>query len=168
MKSQRLLQFCGVGTIASSALLLLWPLVVGASPQDIAVRLINGKSGKPLQGVSVRMTAWNGPPTFRPDNIPKSQVAEHATTDAEGRAVFHLPDPPLEHVGFMLEPPMDFFGCWRRDTLSPETILRSGIVAQYDESNCGELKSKVSAKPGEVIIFEKKLTWWQQLRRELP
>jgi hypothetical protein len=148
----------------------LWFLVapLGASAQHITVRLINAKSGKPLREVPVTMFFWNGPPTFRPDNIPKGEVVVHTTTDAKGQAVFHMPEAIPEHIGFSIGGPRDFVGCWRQRDLSLEAVIRSGVVADYNESKCGKLRTKVSAEPGEVVIVDKKLTLRDQMRQEIP
>lgn len=147
----------------------LWFLVLplSASPQDITIRLINATSGKPLSKISVSMGAWNGTFDVRKGPYPE-QI--RMITDAEGRAVFHLPRPTPEHIGFSVGTPWDFAGCWHLRDSSPETVLRSGVVADYDETKCGKRKPKiqVSAKPGEVVIFERKLTLWEKMHRELP
>jgi hypothetical protein len=59
-------------------------------------------------------------------------------------------------------------GCWRLVDISPENVMRSGVVADYNESKCGKLKTQVSASPGEVVIVDKKLTLGQQMRQEIP
>jgi len=150
----------GVGVLLVASLSLTF-----TSAQDITIRLVNAKSGKPLRSVPVTIFAWNGPPTYRPDNIPPGQIVVHATTDAEGRAVFHSPEPALEHIGFNVGTPWDFAGCWRLHDLSPEIVFRTGAVADY---SCGKLRWPVSAKPGEVVIVERKLTLWEKMRREIP
>jgi hypothetical protein len=148
----------------------LWFLVVplGAAAQDITLRLVNAKSGKPLRAVPVTMFSWNGPRTFRLDNVPKGEAIVHTTTDTKGQAVFHLPEAGPEHIGFSVGGPRDFVGCWHPRDLSPETVMRSGVVADYNESKCGKLKIQVSAKPGEVVIVDKKLTLLDQMRQEIP
>ena len=153
--------------IAAMTLWFLMPLL-HASGLDITVRLINARSGKPLREVPVTMFSWNGPATYSPDNIPKSELAAHTATDAEGRAVFHSAQPIPQHIGFSVGTPLDFAGCWRLQDSSPETVLHSGVVAAYNEARCGRLKQQVSAKPGEVVIFEKKPTLWEKMRQEIP
>jgi hypothetical protein len=137
-----------------------------ATGQDIKVRLVNAKSGKPLSKVTVSMQAWIG--TFdihKPD--PKQIVVEAtATTNGEGVAVFHITQPAPEHIGFLLQPPMDFYGCWGQ-IFSPEIVLRGG-VADYNQSKCGRLRKPISAEPGDVVIVERKLTAWEHMRREMP
>jgi len=155
-------------TIACLALSFCLPFCVCASPQDVIVQLVDARSGKPLSKVSVAMISWSGDSKFDPQHPSPRHERVETITNTEGRAIFHLAQPSFEHLGFMLEPPTDFFGCWNRSAFSPELVLRSGVVAEYDESKCGRLKNPVSAKPGEVIIFEKRLTWWEHLRRELP
>lgn len=152
------------------AFMALWFLVapLSASPQEITVRIINARSGKPLREVPVTMFLWNGPPTFRFDNVPKGEIVVDATTDENGRAVFQSPQPTTEHVGFSVGTPWDFAGCWHLQESSPAKVLQSGVVADYNETKCGKLRQQVLAKPGEVVIVEKKLTSWEKMRRELP
>ncbi len=151
-------------------------LVLIASPalgQTVTVRLINAKSGKPLSKVPVEMFAYNGTLRFDPQKNPP--YPEHSevfvTTDAQGKAVFPLPQPHTEHISFsIVDPAGDFADCWRLSDLSPEAVLHSGAVAEYDEAKCGKLRTGISAqpRPGEVVIYEKKVTFWQKVRRELP
>jgi hypothetical protein len=142
-------------------LFLLAPL--RASAQDLTIRVIDARSGKPLRRVDVAVVSWNGPPTS-----PKDKLAMDGTTDSEGRVLFRLPQPLRAHIGFEVGDPWDLAGCWHVRGASPEAVLRYGLVADYNESKCGKSKVKVSARPGEVIIVERKLTTWEKMRRELP
>jgi len=150
------------------ALLLLTIGQSGSSDTDFTVRLINARSGKPLKEVTVTISAWNGEWKYDPKKPSAKKTTIDATTDAEGRALFRLAQPLPEHIGFLLVPPDDFAGCCRRQNFSPEKVLQSGAVADYDQSKCGELKSKAVPKPGETVIFEKKLTVWEKMGREIP
>jgi hypothetical protein len=150
----------GIGVLLVASLSLPF-----TSAQDITVRLANAKSGKPLRSVPVTIFTWNGPPTYRSDNVPPGQIVLHLTTDADGRAVFRSPQPPLEHIGFDVGTPWDFAGCWRLHDPSPEMVLRSGVIADY---TCGKRRWPVSAKPGEVVIVERKLRLWEKMCREIP
>ncbi len=138
------------------------------SDTDFTVRLINARSGKPLKDVAVTISAWNGEWKYDPKKPSAKKTKIHATTDAEGRALFRLAQPLPEHIGFLLVPPDDFAGCCCGQNLSPEKVLQSGAIADYDQSKCGDLKSKVVPKPGEIVIFEKKLTALERMRREIP
>jgi hypothetical protein len=138
------------------------------SAQDIVLRLVNSKSGKPLKNVAVSMFCWNGPPKFQADKVPKSEVIEHGVTDAKGNARFHTNVSGFEHIRFSIDTPWDFAGCWSLNDVSAATVLRVGTVASYDEEKCGKAARNVSAKPGEVVIFEKKLTIGEKVHRELP
>jgi hypothetical protein len=152
-----------VGCIA----LCLLVATLSASAQDISVRLVNAKSGKPLCRIRVAMSTWNGTFDIHRPPLPHRETVE-AITDAKGVAVFHLPQPIPERVGFEIGGLRDFAGCWRLRDLSPATVLRSGVVADYNESKCGKLRTQASAKPGEVVIVDKKLTLGDQMRQELP
>jgi hypothetical protein len=113
------------------------------------------------------MSTWNGTFDIHKPPVPHKETVD-AITDAKGVAVFHLPQPIPDHVGFDIGGPRDFVGCWRLVDISPENVMRSGVVADYNESKCGKLKTQVSASPGEVVIVDKKLTLGQQMRQEIP
>lgn len=138
---------------------------VQAAPKDVTVRLVNARSGKPLSKALVTIFFWKGTWTFPHEPFPKHD--DELTNDA-GLAVFHLIEPLPEHLGFSIGSPWDVSGCCCHQNFSLETVLQAGVVAGYDESKCGKLKRQVSAKPGEVVIFEKKLTFWEKMRREIP
>jgi hypothetical protein len=152
-------------------LIPLFIIVVGAacsSAQEISVRLLNAKSGKPLPKVALTMFSYNGDVKFeRGKSFPKWKTPDE-TTDSQGRAVFHLPEARPEHINFLVGEPWNFWGCCCRQPLSPESVLRSGEIAQYDEHTCGRLTRHATAQPGEVIIFERKMTFWDRVRQEIP
>lgn len=149
-------------------LALLFLALSLASGENFTLRVVNPKSGKPLSKVPVTMFYWNGPPTYSPDAVPKEQIVIHATTDADGVASFALSEPHREHVGFSIGTPWDLAGCWHLKAVSPDVIRQSGTVADYDEKKCGKLKQQGVAKPGEVLIFERRLTTVEKARREVP
>jgi hypothetical protein len=149
------------------ALLCLLAVCVPVSAQDIIVRLIDARSGKPLSKVYVAMSSWNGTFDIHKPPYPKRETAE-GKTDTEGKIVFHFPPPAPEHIGFSVGNPRDFAGCWRLRDFSLDAVIRSGVVAEYNESKCGKKKTEVTAKPGEVVIVEKRLTLGQQMRQEIP
>lgn len=120
---------------ACLALSLFMPSQVSASPQSIVVRLVDPRSAKPLSKVSVAMISWSGDLSGRAMIGVEPHQRAQTITDAEGRAVFHIPQPPPEHLGFVLEPPMDFSGCWQRSAFTTETVLHSGIVAGMTNPN---------------------------------
>lgn len=147
----------------------IWSLLgpLGASAQDITVRLLNAKSGKPMSGIRVAMSTWNGTFDIHRPPLPHKKTAD-TVTNVKGIVVFRLTHPIPEHVGFDVGGLRDFAGCWRLLDLSLEKVIRSGIVADYNESKCGKLKIRVSAKPGEVVILDRKLTKWDRMRQEIP
>jgi hypothetical protein len=153
---------------AACVALLLLVLPLGVSAQEITLRLLDARSGQPLKNVPVTMFAWNGPPTFRPDSVPKGEVVIHGLTDQKGLEVFRALQPGLEHLAFSIGTPSVFAGCWHLNDVSPDTVQRSGVVATYDTAKCGKSKAHPSAKPGVVTIVERRLTVWEKMRRELP
>ena len=136
------------------------------SPLTVNLRLMDARSGRPLKGIKVEIFTWVGEARTKAEGQKTKRVKGQAVTDEDGRTTFQLPEPLPQHMGFLLVPPDDFGGCWGQD-FSPEEVLRSGTVANF-APKCGKLKWQASAKPGEVVIFEKKLTSWEKMRREIP
>jgi hypothetical protein len=50
---------------------------------------------------------------------------------------------------------------------SPAEVLKSGIVVQYGRANQVQ-KRKVSARPGEVLIFDKRVRSGDRVLQEMP
>jgi hypothetical protein len=145
---------------------LLLPLFFGSplssTSSEVTLRLIDAKSVKPLNGIAVHIFMWSG--AFDPKHPPKT-VSIDATTDELGQVVFRLPEPAPDNVAFTLSPE-ELWGCWSGD-FSVVEVLRAGVVASY-KSSCGKLKHQLSARPGEIIIFDKRLRVGDRVRRELP
>jgi hypothetical protein len=139
------------------------PCVTG---QSITLRLVNAKSGKPLSKTTAAMCTWGG--TFDIHRPPyPARVCVTAITDKSGTAVFQLPKALPGNIGFDIGGLRDFAGCWRLPGISPENALRSGIVAAYSEV-CGKLRAPLTARPGEVVIADRKISLWEKMRTEIP
>jgi hypothetical protein len=145
-------------------LLMFWvPCVTG---QSIKLRLVNAKSGKPLSKTNAAMCMWDGTFDIHRPAYP-ARVCVTAITDKSGTAVFQLAMPPPEHIGFDIGGLRDFAGCWRLPGISPENVLRSGLVAAYSEE-CGQLRAPLTVRPGEVVIADRQLSLWEKMRTEIP
>lgn len=143
------------------------PVVGGGQVARIRVLLLDAKSDKPINKVSVTMFLWNGTWDIK-KGLPVDYHAFDGKTNAEGIVVFDLPQSPPEHMAFQS---VDIWGC---STLSFSTseAIKSGVVAPYkhDAPQCyhGVLKGDRAPVPGEVIIFDQKITAWQRMLREIP
>jgi len=145
-------------------LLVFW--VPCATGQSITLRLVSAKSGKPLSKTNAAMCTWNG--TFDIHRPPyPERICVGAITDKSGTAVFQLPKPLPEKIGFDIGGVRNFAGCWRLPNTSPENVLRSGVVAAYSEK-CGKLRAPLTARPGEVVIADRKISLWENMRTEIP
>jgi hypothetical protein len=88
------------------------------------------------------------------------------TTDSEGVAVFHIQG-TLES-GYCFDFASGAGAGWdycSRTCFATADILRSGLVTENGCDPKHKLKQKFSAKPGEVIIFLKRWTFWDGLKR---
>jgi hypothetical protein len=134
----------------------------------ITVRVINAVSGKPISGVTIGLSTWNTDESPVPAHKLVSRSSFQAT-DKNGEVVFPVPEPPPNYVA------VDYLttqlrGCSTRVFRLAEA-LRSGIVADYNPQKrkwCGKLKAGESAKPGVIVIFDRRLTLWDRLLQEIP
>jgi hypothetical protein len=106
---------------------------------------------------------------LKADEYSSGQEIGRGTTDDEGRVVVGVPAHPIDQIGLDIRAPAaDLYGCWQRRGFSLRQILDTGLVAEYNATKCGKLRWQPSAKPGEVILIDRKLTWWDHVLRETP
>ncbi len=123
----------------------------------ITVRLLDANNGKPLKGVSLGFLVWEG----------KGRAVElsNAITNADGRIVLRLPSPVPERVGITYSP-NEVRSC--SDEAFPTVqILKTGIVAEY-KCDDGKLKRFPTRTAGELVIFTRRVSLLERLRREIP
>jgi hypothetical protein len=151
------------------------PLVLapsGFAQADITLRLLDAGSGKPITGISLSVFAWDeneGRQKQPPPGILKiDKNTQVVKTDKQGRAIFRLYD---EHGLKTLNiSTFDLRGCSEHQ-FSIEEVQKSGMVASYHGGKpqwCVPLRAQADARPGEIIIFDKRLTVWDRMRQEIP
>jgi hypothetical protein len=137
---------------------LLVPLY---AQQYITVRFLECKSGRPIARLNVTITAFNeyGPRL----SVDQSSIAfrNSMKADGNGRVVIHLSQLLPNHIriwGDLVEPVPDFY---------PAEIVKSGAVLPC-KVNRTHPNLAVTAKPGEIIVINKKITAWNRMRQEMP
>jgi hypothetical protein len=141
--------------LSSLALALLLTTTAGKpAPTDIVVRFLNPKSGKPLTKVGILVLLWNESQSNGNSEKPPSHLS--LKTDEHGEIHIHLNDPLPSRV--TLSNSVQLAGCSELvfDVLE---AIRSGVVAKFDVNRkwCGQLKARPTAKPGEIVVFDKKV-----------
>lgn len=143
------------------------PIVRVEQISKITVRLLDVRSNKPLKNISVEMFLWNGTWDIK-KGLPSDYHVFSGKTNAEGLVVFDLPQPFPEHIGFHS---MNLLGCSISD-FSASEVIKSGAVAPYklNVPQCyhGTLTGKRTSVPGEVIIYDQRVSARQRLLREIP
>jgi len=140
---------------------------------DITIRLIDGKTGRPLMvGTRFQLSGCKGlmpPMKGTVEDCPKEWLSR-ATTDAEGKATFHLNDPLPPVLSLVLGPVK---ACTKaqwghQGTFETQRILNEGIVTRNEICDPkGKLKGKCSPRPGEVVIYCRRFTGWDHFLQEL-
>jgi hypothetical protein len=89
------------------------------------------------------------------------------TTGEDGRAVFHLTEPPPQNIRVDTNMLSDW-NCAATWKLSTGLIMQRGIVPEYrSDAECKRkgIPPAVSAVPGEVVIFVHQLGMFGRLHR---
>jgi hypothetical protein len=155
------------------AMFILLPRNSFAQQVDITLRFLDAESGKPIKGISVSVSAWEnkeGIQKPKPSgvlNIDKN--TQEMKTDKDGKGIFHFYY-QLSLKILDVTTVRDLRGC-SAFQFSIEEVLRSGVVANYQADNhkwCVPLKARATAKPGEIVIFDKRMTVWDRIRQEIP
>jgi|HubBroStandDraft_6_1064221.scaffolds.fasta_scaffold1078028_1 hypothetical protein len=139
--------------------------------QKITIAALDGESGKPLEHITIFLSISD-------QELHELRGAFHSTilaqgeTSADGTVEFSLPP----EVPKMLITAPDWgshgmIGCKDlRKSLFFDTaiVLKAGVVS--DDSNCdptGKLTSKFTATSGKIVLFARKITTWERLKRLL-
>jgi 5-hydroxyisourate hydrolase-like protein (transthyretin family) len=124
---------------------------------SISVKVLDAETGKPVKGIWV--------PLSELDEKYKPKKVLNAKTNSQGIADFQLLEPLPERVEFSFGP--DELASCSEVQFVTDQILKTGVVAQ---NRCEGSKPKPSASPaaGQLVIFGKRITLWQRMRREIP
>ena len=150
----------------------VWPSVVllsvlpacvpgyGAAAQDIRVHLVDPHNGLDVRGVRVEM--YFGSPLRSP--MPSDTPRLEGRTGPDGTVVFHLPSPLPDQLFVSPADPGLVSSCSHGGFLTKQ-VLDVGVVG---DAVCKVKKwkgiSAIKARPGEIILFEWKLRWWEKLQ----
>jgi len=124
------------------------------SAQNITIRLINVKDGRPMKAQLLVLSLGDA----KLASTPRVTV----TTSPDGTAVVHLPEKIPEQVSVVVGNGK-LHGCGWPFFASRE-VIEHGVVAENKCDPKGKLKGKFTAKPGEVIVFVRFLTWWERMQ----
>jgi hypothetical protein len=116
---------------------------------DISVRVINGENGAPMD----KQLIW----LFLGRDA--SAPLLKGTTGADGRVLFHLPDPPSERV-FAFDAGNTRGGCSDINFITNE-VLQYGVVRTNNCDRKHKIREQVAARPGEAVIFHRHVHWWE-------
>lgn len=134
--------------LARLALLALGLVVAKGGGQNITVRLLDGKTGEPIRAKEILLRFA----TELPAGGKFVGSTLKAVTANDGRAVFYINDPPAKFVWVSV--PLHRVDC-SPGGFASEEVLRAGIVAENECDRKKKLQGKISAKPGEIVIFER-------------
>ena len=130
-------------------------------PTVVTVRLVYLDSGKPADGQKI--VFFEGKPSLA------STMRTTQTTDSDGIAKFRVSDPPPKTV-WVDDNNGRIRSCAWEDQMALPEIFSEGVTVGKDNrfgSSCKggqETISRLGAKPGEIVIFVRKVGNWDNLR----
>jgi hypothetical protein len=150
------------------AVALIW-VPHPAKGAEITVRIVNGKTGRPMANLTIMLTAFRGLKGPLAGSVNDVLGNWQAVTGPDGRVFFPAPDPRAVEMeigvwGYLK-------GCsattGELGGLKPQEVLSKGFM-ERDElcDKKGKLKGKFSPTPGEVIVFAVRGTWWDHFLEE--
>lgn len=167
---------CHSSRQALCCLLLIAASLGGAHAQSIRIKLVNGRNGRPVAGKHVNV--WVGKERKWAMAIPtdKDGVASLVLTDKEGdvnvprvdgdgshvvvNPVVKYDDDLRINVPYVLcQPGTPDYSWLAIRHFSTKQVVDQGIVTP---NACG--KATVIQTPGEVIIFVRPLSWWEEFK----
>jgi hypothetical protein len=126
----------------------------GENVHQLSVRLLDGKSGKPISHIWITLAVPKGD---------KNANRWFDKTNSKGIVSFPLTEPIPESVWplFGVDAELCFY-----ETFSTEDILEIGVVA---ENKCKGPRFSYTAgpKPGELVVFARRVSAWERMKREL-
>jgi hypothetical protein len=145
--------------LAVILLLTITECVDSGVPGPIAVRvkILDAWSGKPLAGIRTALGMYDGTLT---------RGIRDGTTDSEGIATFDLPDKVSTQIGPVFAPDYDYAANCSEVAFLTAQVLDTGMVGK-NYCNSSMSRDSIIAKPGELVIFAKRISPWRRFLREL-
>lgn len=143
---------CVVAVLFCAALAAIATVCSEGNSNRILVRLIDGPTGKPMAGVSILLGVPAG-------NENVNQLRD--TTDSQGIARFNPSDPIPSQIYLLFGGDVVMCPGW---TFTTEQILKTGVIA---ENRCrgGKFEHSGNPTPGELVVFARRLSWWERFWR---
>lgn len=129
------------------------------------MRLINVNTGVGMKNCDVKLTL--GDPGVRPPP-PETRFLK---TSVDDRARFSIAE-PLPRLVWVYDDSYCAWPCGGSAVIPVDDILRTGVMSKMDGRNirgerwCRPSQKKleeITAKPGEIVIFTRKLSWLERL-----
>ncbi len=168
------------GIVKFIVLLFLFLYGASLSAQTLEIKLVDGRSGRPIVGASSYVNVWVGTerkeaiaiPTDR-NGVARLQLTVNASevnipNYSNGRGSIVVEHPIANYNEFFrINTPYVLCGSggsnysWLRlEQFSTTEILQHGYVSP---NSCG--KVTLPQQPGQVILFVRPLTWWEKLKQ---
>ena len=148
---------------------LFWPSTfIAAQTETVRVRLVYLKSGKPVKGQPVILDLGD-PRRIPPAEWRSGAKSPKQITSSDGIAAFTV-SKPLPDVLFVEYENGRIEGCARETLIPLDEVTRHGVTLGVDKDFGASCKGdrniikRMAARPGEIVIFVRKLSIWEKMR----
>ena len=158
--------------------------------QQITIRFVDYRSGKPIKNFYLSFDAWSGKRSgaiitkdtsiirekyskerdgkvtvrLSPRQSEEKTVIFEASTkvDRDGRLTVYFPETLPEHIRVLT------FDLWSSPPdFDPSEVINTGEVVPFKHDHV-DACPQCSRTPGEILIVSKKRTVWDRMRQEIP
>ena len=149
-------------TVKAFSLLSVVALSATSLAQEITIRVVNEKNGRPLSNreTSLNLIYEKDEPT--PARYDSTMLAN---TDIVGEAHFHLPEPAPNHFGaYATLNQEEHWVCWCSQVVATTDVLQRGIVAAPPRvlRKSPRVRSDLTTRPGEIVFHAYQQSWFER------
>jgi hypothetical protein len=128
--------------------------------QTIKVRVVNGKTGHPLQKQPLSISLLYEKSEKEPAKYEKVLNLE---TDSMGESQFDLPNPAPSHLGAVVHLTSEHWHCGCVVLVTTQDLVKKGVVSAMQNANADASRPQVQAEPREILFVARPLTLFERL-----
>jgi hypothetical protein len=134
--------------------------------QEVTVRVVNGKSGKPMKGRGVDLSAQDA--RLYPRAGGNLGPFKEGNTGRDGTVRLSVPPPRPSSLFVGVGVPSEVIYCGSTPPSFPlEEVMKSGVISENSCDPSGKIRARFKPEPGEILIFMRKLTFREKWCREM-
>ena len=157
----------GFATVALALIVIVLTGIVPADArpprQQVTLRYLDQKSGKPIRNFPVVIHQWRTPARDFRGLAQDFAGSQSSRTNRNGEVIVWLAEPPPGSISIVC------FDLVKEATwpIDIPDVLKSGVVLRVDTKTWKWIR-ELNGKPGEIVIYDRKRRLWERMLLEIP